>query len=288
MAKKTLAASLIILITILLANLFAKPSMAADLTNTSEDDNMQTVQAEQPALDNPELSCANPTPAMVSNCQAMEAEILASTVRLLMFTPLMQVEGSGYRIVSGMGHATIKDGRYLVTHNHYEQTLTTMLLQGDPENLITVNIFDTNGEMIFQLPGRALSMSIVDRETVVFDLGEKDGSGFFDAYGLPSARFLAQPSVSLKPGMQVAQIDWDGNASHVDWVSITTETTQSGIQIIQVSNCVMKGASGGGVYWQGQHIGNNWSRSPNCDQDLAAESPSHTSVALNSQLIMAP
>jgi hypothetical protein len=205
-----------------------------------------------------------------------------------MFTPLMQVEGSGYRIVSGMGHATIKDGRYLVTHNHYEQTLTAMLLQGDPENLITVNVFDANGEMIFQLPGQALSVSVLDHETVIFDLGEKDGSGFFDAHGLPSAKFVAQPSVSLEPGMQVAQIDWDGNSSHVDWVSIATATTKSGTPIVQVSNCVMKGASGGGVYWQGQHIGNNWSRSPKCDQGLAVESLSHTSVALNSQLVKAP
>ncbi len=35
-------------------------------------------------------------------------------------------------------------------------------------------------------------------------------------------------------------------------------------------------------------FGNNWSRSAKCDQEITSKSPHHTSVALNSQLVLAP
>ena len=142
--------------------------------------------------------------------------------------------------------------------------------------------------MISQVPGQALSVLLVERETVVFDLGEKDGVGSLTALGLRSAKMLAQPSVSLETGMEVAQIDWDGNASHVDWVRIDATNTQSDTPIINVSNCVLNGASGGGVYWQGQHIGNNWSRTDNCSTGVVSGEEIVSTVALNSQTVITP
>jgi hypothetical protein len=287
MTKKVLATSLMILAAILMANVYTNSSQAAAL-NANTNNDLDISQPANMANNQAERSCANPATAMTATCQAMEDEILASTVRLLLYTPLMQIEGEGYRIVNSMGHATVMDGRYLVTHNHYDETILSMLLAGDPENLITVNIFNTVGEIITQVPGQALSVLLVENETVVFDLGENDGVGYLTVLGLTSAKMVAQPSVSLEAGMEVAQIDWDGNASHVDWVRIDAINTNSNTPIINVSNCVLNGASGGGVYWQGQHIGNNWSRTDNCNSEVVSGEGIVSTVALNSQTVIAP
>lgn len=285
MTKKVLATSLIILAAILMANVYVNSSQAAVL-NANTNNNLEISQPTDMANNQVERSCANPAPEMVETCQAIEDEILASTVRLLLYTPLMQVEGSGYRVVNSMGHATVMNGRYLITHNHYEEIILSMLLDGDPDNLITINIFNTEGEIISQVPGQMLKVLLVEHETVVFDLGENDGVGYLTALGLPSARMLEQPLLSA--GMEVAQIDWDGNASHVDWVRIDAINTQADTPIINVSNCVLNGASGGGVYWQGQHIGNNWSRTDNCSTGVVSGEEIVSTVAINLQTAITP
>jgi hypothetical protein len=288
MIKKTIAVSLMILIAILRANVYTKSSVAAAALNTSTNDDLDTSQPADVANNQVEQSCANPAPAMAAPYQAMEEEILASTVRLLMYTPLMHVEGEGYRIVNSMGHATVMNGRYLVTHNHYDETILSMLEQGDPENLITGKIFNTDGEIISQVPGQMLTVLVIEHEIVVYDLGEKDGVGYLTTLGLQSTKMLALPSISLEAGMEVAQIDWDGNSTHVDWARIDTINTKSDTSIINVSNCILKGASGGGVYWQGQHFGNNWSQTDKCDSGLVSGEEIVSTVALNSQTVIAP
>jgi len=288
MMKKVLATSLMILIAILMANVYTKSSQAASAPNANTNNDLDTIQPADVANNQAERSCANPAPAMAATCQAMEDEILASTVRLLMFTPIMHVEGEGYRIVNSMGHATVMNGRYLVTHNHYDETILSMLLQEDPDNLITVNIYNSNGEIISQVPGQMLKVLRVEHETVVYDLGEKDGIGYLTTLGIPSAKMLSLPSVSLEAGMEVAQINWDGSSTHVDWVRIDATNTQADTPIVNVSNCILKGASGGGVFWQGQHIGNNWSRTDKCDSGLDIGDEIVSTVALNSQTVIAP
>jgi hypothetical protein len=288
MMKKVLATSLMILIAILMANVYTKSSQAASAPIANTNNDLDSSQPADVANNQAGRSCANPAAAMAAPCQAMEEEILASTVRLLMFTPIMHVEGEGYRIVNSMGHATVMDGRYLVTHNHYDETILSMLLEGDPDNLITVNIYNSDGEIISQVPGQTLKVLLVERETVVYDLGEIDGIGYLTTLGFPSAKMLSLPSVALEAGMEVAQIDWDGSSTHVDWVRIDATNTQADTPIINVSNCILKGASGGGVYWQGQHIGNNWSRTDKCDSGLDIGDEIVSTVALNSQTVIAP
>jgi hypothetical protein len=88
--------------------------------------------------------------------------------------------------------------------------------------------------------------------------------------------------------MEIAQIDWDGNSTHIDWVTIDATNTKADTPIINVSNCILKGASGGGVYWQGQHIGNNWSRTDKCDSGLVSGEEVISTVALNTQTVIVP
>jgi hypothetical protein len=270
-----------------MANIYVNSSQAAAL-NANTNNDLDISQPADVANNQAERSCANPTPEMAAPCQAMEDEILASTVRLLIYTPIMHVKGEGYRIVNSMGHATVMSGRYLVTHNHYDETILSMLLEGDPENLITVNIYNSNGEIISQVPGQMLKVLLVEHETVVYDLGENDSVGYLTTLGFPSAKMMALPSVALKAGMEVAQIDWDGNSTHIDWVKIDATNTKADTPIINVSNCILKGASGGGVYWQGQHIGNNWSRTDKCDSGVASGEEIVSTVALNLQTTITP
>ena len=288
MIKKTIAASLIILTAVLIANVYTKSSLAATVVNSDTNDTLDTVQSEEVATNLQELSCVNPAPEMVATCRTMEREILDTTVRLLMFTPLMHVEGFGVRIINSMGHATIMQGRYLVTHNHYDETLFSMLVQGDPENLITIAIFNTNGEVILQVPGQTLSVLVVDHETVVFDLGERRWGWFLHSPRFTIGQIYGTIFYIHQAGMEVAQIDWDGSSSHIDWVTIDAINIGSETPIINVTNCIKKGASGGGVFWQGQHIGNNWSRTDKCDSGLVSGDEIVSTVALNSQLVMAP
>jgi len=295
MKKPTLTFSLIILISILFAYVSTKPLAAATVVGLTANNEGQTISTDQslangtePLTSATELSCADPIPTNAAICQKMEQEILDATVRFLMYTPLMHVDGTGYMIVNGDGHATIMNGRYLVTHNHFDEFFFSLLQQGNPDNLITIDIYNTNGELILQVPGQTLSVVVVEHETVVFDFGEKDGLGFFAAHGLPSAKFLAQSDMPLQPGMEVAQIDWDGVSSHVDWTTIEEITTVSETPIVKLSNCIKLGASGGGIFWQGHHIGNNWSRIATCSQKLEPGIVHNSSVALNSQLVTVP
>ena len=61
-----------------------------------------------------------------------------------------------------------------------------------------------------------------------------------------------------------------------------------GVPSLEVANYVMPGASGGGVYWNGYHVGNNWYRTYDSDPNSGAILRSYTVVALNSAEVAAP
>jgi hypothetical protein len=73
-----------------------------------------------------------------------------------------------------------------------------------------------------------------------------------------SAPFKSWQDVQLLPGDEVAQIDSDGESSYVTWTVIEDVITKNGVPRIVVRNVLNKGASGGGVFWNGYHIANNW------------------------------
>jgi hypothetical protein len=99
---------------------------------------------------------------------------------------------------------------------------------------------------------------------------------------------MALPSMPLQPGMEVAQIDWDGSSSHINWVTIEAVNTDSVIPNVKLSDCLNSGASGGGVFWRGHHIGNNLSRSFKCNPELDFGTAYHSKVVLNSELVTLP
>lgn len=194
-------------------------------------------------------SCANPTPDVAPACDEATRRILASTVRVEFHGP------SG-----GIGHATVIGGRYLVTHNHYP--ITAAALNNGGENLVTaVSVFKANGDVILlKAPLAYFTVVREEPEMLVLDFQVYGGVGFFDSLGVPSAEWQDGSAALLASGSEVAQINWDGATAHVDWVQVTAFRPEAGVATIELANFVEQGASGGGVFYNGIHIGNNWTR----------------------------
>lgn len=295
MKTKRLLFSLILLIGFLLIYTRANPLAAAIFVGFTPNDDAPKAQTDYSLSDGVEQvgpvsdqSCADAVGDREAICRTMEQAFLDATVRLLIYALPVDAEDSDSRLFGAFSHATVKEGRYLVTHNHYDETLFSLLQHGDPDNLVTIDIFSASGGILWRVPGQSVSVHLVERETVVLDFGETQGIGLFTALGLSSAEFMAQPSMRLQPGMEVAQVDWDGTSSHINWVTIEAVTNESIIPNVKLSDCIRSGASGGGVFWQGYHIGNNLSRSFKCNPDLDSGTAYHSKVVLNSELIAAP
>lgn len=194
-------------------------------------------------------SCARPTPDLIPACDEAARRILASTVRLEFHGP------SG-----GIGHATVIGGRYLVTHNHYPVTAATLNSGG--EGLVTaVSVYKANGDIILlKAPLSYLTVVVEEPEMLVLDFNVYSGTGFFDSLGVPSAEYNRGDSLNLIAGSEVAQIDWDGTTAHVEWAQVVMVPVGDRPARLEIDNYVEQGASGGGVFYQGVHIANNWTR----------------------------
>ena len=116
---------------------------------------------------------------------------------------------------------------------------------------------------------------------LVLDFKEYGGVDFFDSVGVPSADFKAWDSLSLQPGMEVAQVDWDGSTAAVKWVQINGIRAVEGTPVLELTSFVTEGASGGGVFWNGYHIANNWSRATELAQDSEAIIRQYSVAALD-------
>jgi hypothetical protein len=230
-------------------------------------------------------TCAKPRPNEVSVCRAIEQQILASTVRLEWHIKIKNDSGSGYRFTDGnTGFATIKEGRYLVTHNHPGVPLSG-LQKGE---LTTISVYAANGQPIWiEGPLEAITIVIEDPETLVLDFGSYSGEGLFGSRGMVSAESKAWESLSLQPGMEVAQIDWDGKTAHVNWVTIEKIITASGTPRLELAGSVRPGASGGGLFWNGYHIANTKSQVTAYDENKGTVLRQYSVAALNSRQVTA-
>lgn len=212
----------------------------------------------------------------------LEAQILSSTVRVYFQTWVVAPDEGGYLTYESVGHATVKDGRYLVTHNHTEIPLSIRSREGDPESFTQVFLFNAGGELRHEGPLTDFSIVVEDAETLVLAHRE---NGFLESLGFTSAEFKSWEPLALEVGMEVAQIDWDGEKARVDWVAVSDFTVEKGVPRIALADGATVGASGGGIFWQGYHIGNNWRVEEQLDNmgDVIGQS---TTAALNSPLVV--
>lgn len=188
----------------------------------------------------------------------LEARILSSTVRFQVNYWGVKSDESGYMIESTIGHGTVKDGRYLVTHNHFSEPFSKNPDVNAQDIYAQVRLYSAGGIELAELSGKEVTIVLQDEETLILDFKERNGVGLFEALGLSSADFTAPGSLTLEPGTKVAQIDWDGTASRVDWTTVQAATNKNGVSRLVISDGLMPGASGGGVFINGYHLANNW------------------------------
>ena len=213
----------------------------------------------------------------VDGSRDLEERILAATVRI----ELLGWRGTGDErtpmALANRAHATIKDGRYLVTHNHFEPSLTR-----PGGRYSAVSLYRANGEILLsQAPITAFTVVAGDAETLVLEFVDEAGNGLFEALGMPSAQFAAGEAIELRPGMEVAQINWNGRATEVQWVGIDRVITDSDTPRLEVHSLIEQGSSGGGVFWQGTHVANNWFRVITREADRGQILDTYSMAALN-------
>ncbi len=203
------------------------------------------------------VSCATPGPGEAAQCRELERQILASTVRIEWHAWTINPKTRYGPLDGGIGYATIKKGRYLVTHNHPGVPLS----QPQEGTFITISVFDAHGHPVWMAaPMSTVTIVAQEAETVMLDFGAFGGDGLFAMLGLQSAKFATWETLPLQPGVEVAQIDWDGAQAHVEWTTVDALATAGGTPRLELANSVASGASGGGVFWNGHHIANTWFR----------------------------
>jgi hypothetical protein len=222
--------------------------------------------AQEPTYDAPveEVypSCSRPAPDDAQTCQQIEQQILGYTVRIEIEAWIKHPVGHAgmfeYRRTIGNGHATIKDGRYLVTHNHFDVP-ASVLADLDAIEFGAVSIYTADGHKV-DSGAQPLSLNVAagDPESLVLDFGTVGGEGYFAALGLPSAQFVSWGEIQLEPGAEVAQVDWDGSTTNVRWATVESIVTDDGPPRLVLSGGIKQGASGGGVFLNGYHVANNW------------------------------
>jgi hypothetical protein len=214
----------------------------------------------------------------------VEQTILASTLRIEINTWMMYVEGQGYVSYSGDGHGTVIDGRHLVTHNHYQVPLLDLMADNKNSELATVTLYKADSQQLWEGPLTAMEVAYEGSETLLFEFQDEDGRGLFERLGVPPANLDV---ISVQVGTEVAQINWDNSRAYVQWTSVEAITKEGETPVIRLSGCLVPGSSGGGIFVDGVHIANNWSKVDGCDGSPNGDMPFQSTGALNSVELVA-
>ncbi len=215
----------------------------------------------------------------------MEARILAVTVRIEMHT--WATFGGHHKAITTYSHATILDGKYLVTHNHFKYDLAEQVPEfGEARGYTGISLRTTQGNLVLEnAPLASFRVVIEDPQTLVLAFIDEQGRGLFESAGLPSAETIDWQTIDLREGMPLAQVDWDGESAHVDWVPFEAMNLGE-VEHIEVNNFPRKGSSGSGVFWNGYHLGNTWAENIEEDADSGEITRRYSIIALNSDAVI--
>ena len=89
----------------------------------------------------------------------------------------------------------------------------------------------------------------------------------------------------LSKDHHLRQIDWNGKTAHVDWVIVDKLSLTGAVPQLQVNNFPKKGCSGGGVFLNGMHIGNNWAKNIEKDSSTDEITRRYSIIALNTNAV---
>jgi hypothetical protein len=235
--------------------------LAGILSSTSD---WLVEQIEAVETNRPLLSCAKPTVINANRCNEREEQILNTTVRILIETWLVADNERGYIIDDSAGHATVMNGRYLVTHNHFPIALS-IRQQADAghddgpnysgADYSVIFLYDTQGNLLHKTSLTDFEIIREEQETLILAHQQAD---FFDELGIESAEFRDWRSLPLEIGMEVAQVDWDGRTTRVDWATVQDIRLHNETPVLIIDDGARPGASGGGIFWNGYYVANNW------------------------------
>lgn len=234
----------------------------------------------------PESTCDSADGVTLA-CQEMEQMILSTTLRIEIKTWIIYIEGQGHASLFSNGHGTVMDGRYLLTHNHFRLPLLELLADDFNGSLATITLYTADGKLLWQGPLTTAAVAYDDAETLLIEFLDKDGHGLFDSLGVPSANFLTVGKQQISPGATVAQVNWDNEQAFVQWTEIEAALSDDGTPVVKLTDCLVPGSSGGGVFLDGEHFANNWSTSGGCFEAAGDEALLHSTAALNSSEILA-
>jgi len=154
---------------------------------------------------------------------------------------------------------------------------------GEQDGYATISIRRNNDSLLLDNEGlNSFNIVYEDVEILILAFVDEEGKGMFEATNLPSAIFADMNSISLEVGDELAQIDWDGVTAHVDWVQVDNVILLDDVPQIQVNNFPLEGCSGGGVFFNGTHVGINWMRNIKMNQDTGEITGRYSTIALNS------
>ena len=206
----------------------------------------------------PKQAAESPTPPANDGHQPAEQLMLEATVRLAVETWLVNDGEKGYTILKSEGHGTVVNGRFLITHNHHTIPLSLSETGVDPDIYSRLFVFDTAGELVNILPLTDFQIALREPQTLLLAYDGEKSDTPFGTDGLSVAQVQEGTAVPFEPGSQIAQIDWDGSSSQVVWTEVTAVYPQHNPPCLELANQPQFGASGGGVFWQGRHVGNTW------------------------------
>lgn len=196
-----------------------------------------------------------PVTADVQSRQRVEQQALSSTVRLNCERWTVYPDESGYDVDSRVAHATIVENRYLVTHNHFTFPFDC---SSDNDAYSCLRIRTLSGKSICVAPMASVSVVAQDEQTLILDLGTRGAAALRSVPGLPLADPALYRPKEILPGATVAQVDWDGRQTRIDWTTILAVVQEDGVTKLILADDVAPGASGGGVYLNGFLVANNW------------------------------
>lgn len=233
-----------------------------------------------------EAICNNPD-EMSFNCEEIEQMILSTTLRIEIKTWIIYVEDQGYSSLSSNGYGTVMDGRYLLTHNHFQLPLLELLADDFNGQFAKITLYTANGSLLWQGPLTTAGVAFADSETLLLEFMARDGQGLFESLGIPSADFTADITQQITIGTTVAQVNWDNEQAYIQWTKVKDVFIEAGAPVLQLTDCIIGGSSGGGVFLNGEHIANNWSRSRGCVAGSDDESLLYSKAAINSAELIA-
>ncbi len=203
------------------------------------------------------ILCAEAQEYTRRQCETREAHILASVIRFEIYGPS---KDDPTVLIYRVGHGTVMNGRYLVVHNHFHVDVGAF--GGDFAEDIFISLYRADGRVLVRnLHAPVFRVVREEPEIMLWDFGPgESGEGFFESLAVTSASFKGPNQIQPKPGLEVAQVVWDGQSTGVEWVVIDEVNLDGEQSTIMLGNPLNPGASGGGVFWEGHHIANNWMR----------------------------